>query len=255
METHISSPPLDLARSKPVEGLEGFKSEGWLGAMIDLVDGELVSWAEEVTGAPVSLAPPVDLKPDARVSLYLAELRRTAPGRTGGRNPLDLELGYLVTTSDEDPQAAHALLGRLLESAALVDHYHVELVPPGWSCWTALGVAPRPCFLLRVALQHDLPTPDVDLTKELALHVSPLRSLEGLVLGPDARPVRGARVTLGGRLPVVRTEQDGRFAIRVPADSTRALALHVAVRGWERILPIAPGEMSSPFVVRFDLEE
>jgi hypothetical protein len=221
--------------------------------MIGAVDDRLKAWVEAVlTGVDVSLAPPDDSQTGRVANLYLMALADRPPLRSMKRPPLQLALDYLVTTGADTFQEAHRMLGELVFAAMENPEFQVDLEPPPTGTWAALGVKPRPAFILRVPVQRERPLPPATLVKEpLVVHAEPVISIEGQVLGPEELPVYGARVALPQLDVATRTDAQGRFRFgAVPAGATR---VHVRAKGkeLERTVRLPPVD-GEPLVLRFE---
>ena len=189
--------------------------------MIDQVDGRLEQWVGTILeGANVSLAAPAASETGRGVSVYLVELLRTPPPRGARRPPLQISLRYLVTAWAETSAEAHRMLGELVFAAMEQPELEVERDPVPVALWTALGVAPRPSFVLRVPLQLERPEPTAPLVRVTpVVRQSPMQSLHGLVCGPGDVPVMGARVELPALHLSTNTDSQGRFHFpAVPSD-------------------------------------
>ncbi|QRN98997.1 carboxypeptidase regulatory-like domain-containing protein [Archangium violaceum] len=226
--------------------------------MIDEVDQRMKDWVGRVLGdAPISLAVPDRDSVDRGVGLYLLELGPAPPPRTSRRPPLRVSLCYLVTTGGESPERAHHLLGELVFAALEEPDFEVDLSPVPVPLWTALGVAPRPAFRLRVPLERERPMPAVPLIRvPLITRAVPATVLPGRVVGPGDIPIADALVALPSMGLSVRTDAKGRFRFAsVPSDTplgrleVRAKGAVLAVRTEE--LPTEEGAL----LVRLPLKE
>lgn len=169
--------------------------------MINQFDERLSSWVEGmVAGVKTSFAAPKDGDESLAVNLYLLELADDPLRHTSGHPKIQPSLRYLVTTSAGDPKDAHDLLGRLFYAARKHPEFEVELERVDTQLWSAFGIAPRPAFVLRLALPDQWPAPlpaDVPLvTQGLAAALGELVPLYGLVLGPKDTPLASARVEM-----------------------------------------------------------
>ena len=141
-------------------------------ADINAADRLLLDWAAEICGpVEVSLAPPGSPGSGDRVSLYLYEMRGEPEGRGLEKASLRVALRYLVTTDAAEPAAAHRRLWDLVRSAAMrseraASDWAVDLdaLPP--ATWAALGVPPRPAFVLRVTVRQSAEQPKVPIVSE-----------------------------------------------------------------------------------------
>lgn len=223
--------------------------------MIADADDRLLAWAgATVSQAAVSLEPPADHADGQGVSLYLLELVAAPSMRGGeGRTPLQLALRYLVTTWAADARAAHELLGQLVAAAMERHDFDAELTPPATELWSALGVRPRPAFLLRVPVRQERPEPERRPVRQpLRVQFGTMAHLAGVVLGPGDVPVSGARV----EIPIVgaATETDawGRFAFPGVPTQPPTLRARVRARGRELDVALDRTKEDQPVVIRFD---
>jgi hypothetical protein len=185
--------------------------------VIEELDRRLRNWAKSaLPDAEVSFAPPGAPTAQPRVVLYLHRVARTAPDRGQRRAPLDLEARYLVTASHAEPEEAHRLLDRLLESAAMSSEFELDFAGTA-EVFSALGIAPQPAFEIRASARRELSPeriPTVSRPPKILLHGQ--RAIEGVVLGPGKLPVHGARVVVRGVPRAARTDSRGRFRLSLP---------------------------------------
>jgi hypothetical protein len=181
--------------------------------MIDQVDQRLSQWvATIVEDVPVTFAIPKDAQPGRGVSLYLCDMAGRPAARSERRPPLQILVRYVVSAWAEQAETAHRIVGELMFAAMQQAEFEVpaEAVAPG--LWRALGVPPRPAFLLGVLLRRERPEARATLVRQpLVLGASPLGNLSGRVVGPGALPVPGARVEVPSLQRSTRTDADGRF--------------------------------------------
>ncbi len=225
--------------------------------MIDQVDQALASWVQKtLKDLDVSIAPPQAAEKGEGVGLFLLETIPTPPARVGRRPPLQITIRYLVTTWAESPYEAHRMLGELLFAALSNENYEVESESPPINLWTALGVPPRPSFLLRVPLRRVRPEPTVPLVRSpLVIKAAPLQRLTGIVLGPEDTPIMNARVELPALHLYTETDADGRFQFAAVPPRTRPSALRVRAKGKEFSLSTESAADNAPLVIRLQLTE
>jgi len=104
---------------------------------------------------------------------------------------------YLVTVWETNLHAMHRMLGELMFAAMDLPEVEVELEPLSPAIWSALGLVPRPSFILRTPLLCERPeklAPPV--LEEMVIKEALLRPLSGQVMGPGDIAVMGARVEL-----------------------------------------------------------
>jgi hypothetical protein len=220
--------------------------------MIDEVDQQLSSWVEEVLpGVSVTFEGPATATHD--VGLYLFEMAELPPARGEARPPLQVRLGYLVTTSGGDVAQAHKRLGTLLFAALKHPDWEVRYPGDSTEVWRAVGEPPRAGFILSVLLRQPVeaePAPPVRFP--LRVEGTGSRAMEGLVLGPDDVPISDAFVEIPSLALTTRSDVRGRF--RFAAIPTSPAKQHLRVRAKAREFPFTvDSSKPSPFVLRLDL--
>lgn len=221
--------------------------------MIEKADQHLEEWVQSVVGnVPVTLEIPSEQSTGHKIGVYLFEILQSPLGVGGNRGGvIRLELRYLITSWSQQPKEAHRALGQLLTSALESREYEVELAPMNASLWNAFKCAPRPCFVMRVPVYHDLPRPEIS-----AVHAPPLvqgsasTSLFGTVYGPNQCPLAGASVEAPGLALSTSANVDGNFRFAmVPADLLPK-EIRVRVKGMEHRHPLpAPLDPNQPIVI------
>jgi hypothetical protein len=228
-------------------------------ALIEELDQRLKEWAEAIVpDVGVRFTPPNDSDAAPAIYLYLLDLVPETPAASAGRTPpLQVGLRYLTTVRAESPQEAHRMLGHLVSAAMESPDFKVELDPPAAAFWSALGIVPRPAFMLRVPLRLPRPEPKVGRVRKPAeVHHSPLTSLVGVLLGPGELPVCDARVELGSPRLTTHTDSRGffRFAA-VPAEPSEK-RLQIRAKGYEQTVTVehVAGDRK-PLVIHFEAME
>lgn len=225
--------------------------------MIDQVDLALREWLETTSdGVAVTLAPPADVAAEPCVNLYLMEIRAGgAVSHTAGF-PLTLVLRYLVTVGGGDSLAAHRLLGVLLFAALDHPDFEVDVTAVPVDLWRGLKIAPRPAFVVAAPLVDSRvrePIPVVGAPPRL--DVAPMTALAGSVLGPEDRPVAGARVEIPG-LSATRTDARGRFRFAAVPQSPPVRRCRVRVKNRTFFVDVPPVvQAGAPLTIRFNPEE
>lgn len=227
--------------------------------MIDEADARLRDWIKTLAGpVDVSLGPPRDVKTDrSGVNLYLLEVLQTQQPRGPTRPPLEVILRYLITTWAEDPVEAHRMLGALVFAAMDEAEYDVESERVTGDVWLALGISPRPSFVLRVPLRKERPKREAKLVQTPAvLKTMPLASFYGVLLGPKDTPVAEAQVEIPALQLQAATDGNGRFVFTtVPAEPRRKV-LRVRAKGREfSITADTATSQMEPLVIRFNPRE
>ena len=222
------------------------------------VDRKLEGWAENVLGAGLaSLSLPDPSASGRGVSLHLLDLIHRTPSRGVPQPHLDLTLRYLVTAWSATPAEAHRLLADLLFAAASSADFEVELGSPSLEMWTALGVPPRPAFVLRVPMRRELAVRRGPLVRRpIEIEIAPAGPLTGFCLGPEEIPLTGALVEVPALNVSTRSDQDGRFAFSsVPRDATHLLVRATAKGQTITVDAGARAAGAEPLVIQFDMTE
>ena len=225
--------------------------------MIDQIDRQLERWIESILDhIEVSLAPPGESGTGRGVNLYLMELVNNPPARGLRRPPIQMMLRYLVTTRADNPEDAHKILGDLVVAALENAEFEVELESLPVAVWTALGVAPRPCFVLRVPFRHERPEKLAPRVKHpLVVKHARFRSLHGQVLGPESIPIMNARVELPALQLSTHTDSSGRFHFSAVPAEPRVKLLRVLAKGQEFSINTEQAERDhEPFVINLQME-
>jgi len=225
--------------------------------MIDQIDRQLVDWIGGILKqVDVSLAPPAEAETAAGVGLYLMELVQSPPPRTTRRPPLVMTLRYLITTHAAKPEDAHEMLAQLVVAAFENPKFEVEQEPLPLSLWSALGIAPRPAFVLRAPFIHERPEKRAPLVKKplIITHV-PLISFGGQVLGPEDIPLMNALVELPALELSTNTDSKGRFFFSAVPAAPGPKHLRVRAKGQEfSINTEQAGSDNDPLVIHLQLE-
>lgn len=226
--------------------------------MIDDTDRRLAAWISGILDqVNVTLAPPSATESARSVGLYLMELVQSpTPARDTHRPPLMMTLRYLVTTQAAKPEDAHQMLGKLAIAALENPEFEVEQesLPP--ALWTALGIAPRPAFVLRVPFRHERTEKRAPIVrKPIVIKQLPLRSFAGQIVGPENIPLMNARVELPAFELYTNTDSKGRFHFSsVPAAPGPRL-LRVRAKGQEFSINTEQADSDKePLVIHLQLE-
>jgi hypothetical protein len=224
--------------------------------MIDQTDRRLATWIGGILDqVNVSLAPPGAMDAAKGVGLYLLELLQSPAARGPRRPPLLMTLRYLITTQAPKPEDAHQMLGTLVVAALENSEFEVEQEPVPISLWTALGIAPRPSFILRVPFRHERPEKLAPPVRSVVLKRLPLRSFGGQIVGPENIPIMNARVELPAFELFTNTDSKGRFYFSAVPAAPGAKLLRVRAKGQE--FSINTEQVSSdndPLVIQLQLE-
>ena len=225
--------------------------------MIDEIDRRLSDWiSSTLEQVEISLAPPGASKTARSVGLFLLELIHNPASRGARRPPIQITLRYLVTTQADKPEEAHQMLGELVIAALQESDFEVEQEPLPLLVWSALGVAPRPSFVIRVPFRHERPEKLAPLVRRpVVIKQSPLRSLSGQVLGPENIPIMDARVELPALQLYTNTDSKGRFHFSAVPSQPRPKLLRVRAKGKEFSINTEQAESDSePILIHLQLE-
>lgn len=221
--------------------------------MIDELDRQLADWVDGVLpGVTVTLDGP-SAAAAADVGLHLFELVDLPPARGDQRPPLQVQLGYLVTTGGADTTKAHQRLGALLFAALQHPDYDVRFPGDMSAYWTAAGVPPQPSFVLTVALRQEVDVPAAPpVTSALRIQSVGSHSLVGVVVGPGDVSIADAMVEIPSLSLATRSDTRGRF--RFSAVPTSGAALQVRVRAKAQEFPFTVDSSTpQPVTLRLDL--
>jgi len=219
--------------------------------VIDEVDQQVTGWVEDVLpGVSVTLDGP-GVGATADVGLHLFEMADMPSARGDERPPLQVRLGYLVSTSGSDVALGHNRLGKLLFAALAHPDWTVRFPGDIPEFWSAAGVPPCACFILDVPLRQPVdmkPAPPV--RAPLRIQGVAARAMEGVVLGPGDVPISDAFIEIPSLALATRTDKRGRF--RFAAVPTAPAKQQLRVRAKAREFPFTV-DSSKPFVLRLDL--
>ena len=208
--------------------------------MIQQIDAHLAKWIKQTINIDPSFEVPRNAGAGLGVNLYLYEIVQDPQLARSTRPFPQPALRYLVTAYGTNAPAAHEILGLLLTQAAqehslaVTDaagietsyRLELELEPMPSQIWSAFGIDPRPCFILRVQLPQDWPLRPAAPPAMLppAVTTKPLISLHGLIRWRNESaiaPVIAARAELSSPHRQAYSDSQGRFVIGplLPNDS------------------------------------
>lgn len=225
--------------------------------MIEQIDHRLSSWVTQtLPGASVSLDAPGQTSADKDVGLYLLELVQSTPDRGIRRPPILMTLRYLITTHSANAEEAHQMLGKLAVAAFDNGEFEVEQDQLPLSLWTALGIPPRPAFVLRVPFRHERKQKLAPPVKHpLVVKRFPLRTFEGQIVGPENIPLMNAQVDLLSFDLSTNTDSKGRFRFGSIPDAPGVKLLRVRAKGQEFSIKTEQAESEEePLVIHLELE-
>jgi hypothetical protein len=221
--------------------------------VIDEVDEQVSRWVEEVLpGVSVTLDGAAAAA-NADVGLHLFEMADLPPARGEERPPLQVRLGYLVTTSGADVALAHKRLGDLLFAALRNPDWDVRFPGGMAEFWNAAGVPPRAGFILNVPLRQSVETKAAPPVRApLRVQGVGSRVMEGIVQGPDDIPISDAFIEIPSLGLTTRSDARGRF--RFAAVPTAPAKQQLRVRAKAREFPFTVDTSKpSPVLLRLDL--
>lgn len=223
--------------------------------MIDTIDQQLKDWVTStVAGTDVRMSRPPAKVDRPTVVLQLLEMAHAVPSRRDGPRPVELALHYLVTTSAKSIEEAHRLLGELSFAAIGDANLNIDLQPIPIDTWRALGMTPQPAFRIIAPIVRERVVDTPRITQPVQLRVSPLATVEGVVLGPGDVPIAQARVHVSGTTDVAYTDNQGRFYFRGMPASPVTKTLRVVARGIEQTVAKS-FSTEEPVVIRFQPQE
>jgi hypothetical protein len=221
--------------------------------MFDEIDNALEEWASSVLEkTPVTFALPSDTETAKGVNLYLIGVATSPQNRpVRGVPPIKAELHYLVTTWAKDVREMHRMLGELFFAAMESPRWEVERGAPSPDFWKNIGVPVRPGFILKAFAVKESPTKVAPMvTKQLEISNSPMRVLDGLLLGPGKEPIMGARVEFPALNLSTSTDFGGRFRFAgIPSESAVG-TVRLNVKGKAFVFPsVRLPKAEVPFVL------
>ena len=146
------------------------------------------------------------------------------------------------------------MLGDLVVAALQTPEFEVEHEPLPLSLWTALGIAPRPAFVLRVPFKHERPEKLAPPVRHaMVIKPLPMGSLEGQVVGPEDIPLVNARVELPSLELSTTTDSKGRFRFSSVPSAPGTRLLRVRAKGQEFSINVDPAG-TEPLVIHLQLE-
>jgi hypothetical protein len=212
---------------------------------VDGVTSRLVSWIAAASGvsdvrvrpiAAQDVAGPVELR-----------LHRLVPGPrpSDTRAPFTLRLHYLVSVSLPDVLQAQRILGEIAFAAMADGDFATEALPDDLPFQASLGLA---ATLTRTPVHAAVPR----VRDKVVTRLEAMRTLRGVLLGPNDRPLVRAAITLANSNRSTVTDADGAFRIDIPRTATTGLRLSVAARGETHVVDAVPD--GSHLTIRVPLE-
>lgn len=182
--------------------------------MIETIDAQLRDWLKTVAdGSNISFSRPTDETTDLTLFVYLFDIERPAAVPSGRTPPMQLRLGYLVSSCGPDPIAAHALLGKIIAEAGTQSQYSLEFGEPAAAAWSKLNLSARASFILRATASAQGDVRLAPPVRAAVLSSLPLETLSGIVTAADGTPLPGAVVTIESLGRSATAQVDGRFTL------------------------------------------
>lgn len=227
--------------------------------MLDSVDQRLTDWVKQTVGSSVQTfytLPPADAEEEG-IGLYLLSFAPMSTPRTAERPPVQFMLRYLITSWSKDAPRAHALIGQIIVAAFDAAQqpetagYQADLSPLSADWWLALGIAPRPAFILNVPYSVERETPTAPrVRRPLVVQGGNAAQVRGRLLAPDAQPIAGARIDVPSIQSYTFTDHTGAFQLNM---LPRHQSLPVRIRAKGKTLVTALNTLSDqPIVLTWD---
>lgn len=218
--------------------------------MIEVIDNQLRDWLRSVAGnVDVNFALPAGEPSRLALYAYLFEIDRPQAAPSGRTPPLQLRLGYLVTSSGPDPVDAHATLGKIIAAADSAGQYSLEFGASAAAAWSALNLPARASFVLRAIARQERSGAIAPPVHRVRVDTLPVEPLSGRVEASDGTPLVGATVEASGLGKSATTSADGRFVLE---GVSRALDLRLLIRAkgiTSEVLHAASGPTDAAIIV------
>jgi hypothetical protein len=227
--------------------------------VIQALDARLSEWVGSVLPekAEVSFGPPGSSKGSATsqvVGLYLFEIAPAVSDGIDRSRVRQILARYLVTAWAVRPEDEHQLLGTLL-AAAVNQGLKLDLTPLPGQTWAALGLAPRPAFVLDELLVIERPVEKVPLVRQAPVVRSVGTTvLEGRVMGPLQMPLGRAEVSHLGIGRSATTDAHGWFRFPLTPGETPLHRLEVQSKGVKRLFTV-DAQAGAAINLQFDYTE
>ncbi len=229
---------------------------------MDRVAQDVANWIRAVAKpANVVIGPPTDGGSELTISLHLHGMRHdlsaAMPRSSATKHavPLSVVVRFLVCVSSPDPAAALAMLSTVVFAALEKPGFRLDLDPPPPEFWLAHGVRPQPSFIIEAPCVHERPGRQAKPVREVVLKGTPLRTLEGVVVDKQDKPISGVTVDLPALELTVRTDNKGRFIFAAVPRDLGTKTFRLRARGKEISVRAPSPTAPMPFTIRFpDLE-
>jgi hypothetical protein len=178
---------------------------------VDKATGGLLAWIGTVLpDTPTAVKSAGDNAAATGAVLRLVDIVPVAVPRAE-RAPLVVRLDYLITLHLADPLAEHRALGELVFAA--MARPDIELATADSTALRErLKLTPFTGLTLSMRLPRERAEEQAKLVRQLPIiHASPVRALEGVVLGPSDFPIMEAIVEVPALRLTALTGPEGRF--------------------------------------------
>jgi hypothetical protein len=132
--------------------------------------------------------------------------------------------------------------------------YQVELRSREPAFWAALGIAPRPAFVLKCPAALARAQQFKRVRQPAEINLTPVVTLSGIVVTPEDLPVPHARVELPELPAVAYTDADGRFEFGAIKPGPGPRSFRIAAKGVELSVS-QPTPPNQPIKLRFEPKE
>ena len=225
------------------------------------MDEQILEWVRSAAGpVNVGFSVPGAKTEGSGVSIYLFDAAYKAVPRGTQRPPLSITLRYLITAWAADPQEEHRLFVDLLFAAldkpqTAPPEFEVVAQPLPIEAWMALGAPPRPSFFLQVPVKRQREQKIAPPVRTPVVVSAPIRSLSGMVCGPESIPIMNARVEIPILGVSTQTDSAGQFRFSTGAGPI-PIRIRVRARGKEAEYVLAPDAAGESIIIRLQgLEE
>jgi hypothetical protein len=187
---------------------------------IDQRTSELMAWlAGVVPAVPVTVLASGSAAPKSGIAVRLTRVSPIGRPRNAG-TALELLLRYQVEVRLPDALEEQRALGEIAFAALAGSDYQVDA-----------DETDGPVVALIAKLSRVRELKRAPLVRKLRAEVRPGRALGGVVIGPGARPVANALVTIPGTDQRIYTDRTGRFRFEAVPTGEPGIKLMVWARG------------------------
>ena len=218
---------------------------------VDQATGALLAWiATVLPGTPAAVKSAGDVADATGAVLRLMDVVPVAMPRAE-RAPLVVRLDYLVTLRLADPLAEHRALGELVFAAMARSDIELANADPA-ALRERLKLMPFTGLVLSMRLPRERPEQQHPLVRQLpVIHASPVRALEGVVLGPNDFPIMEALVEIPALRLSELTGPEGRFRFAAMPASGKPIRVSARKQRTKIEVDAVPGQS---LTIRLPLE-